>query len=339
MKGRRNTHGVAGIGGSGAPSPLTPAPSRRGVLGTIEGLPSSLTVASLPSRPRGTSSTRSAAKVPGRGAACHRRWRLRCGDAPVARPPVPGAGEDAPPTQAARAFSSNGPDKSKAGVGASRPFGPGASPRDGCCWMASGPTSSATNRSNLLRNEAFQWFLTALSVRPGSILLISAQRLPRLWCSTSIVLTSSTVKGALETAGSSWLCHLSRHCLPVLPGMAAAIVAHPLGPRACTNRVSSASSLADHHGRSSRVGCWSSSVVKSRKPRSHRRTDPGASALTFGTGARPDRRSGATAGAAGSAASTEASGASPGKLSVLSESSYLATAASKARAASSSTSK
>ena len=64
------------------------------------------------------------AKVPGRGAACHLRWRLRCGDAPVARPPVPGAGDDAPPTHAASAFSSNGPDRSKAGVGASRPFGP-----------------------------------------------------------------------------------------------------------------------------------------------------------------------------------------------------------------------
>ena len=112
--------------------------------------------------------------------------------------------------------------------------------------MASGPTSSATKRSNLLLNEAFQWFLTALSVRPGSILLISAQRLPRLWCSTSMVLTSSTVKGAFETAGSSWLCHLSRHCFPVLPGMAAAMVGHLLGPLAWTSLVSSASSLADH---------------------------------------------------------------------------------------------
>ena len=69
--------GVAGIGGKEAPSPLTPAPSRRGVDGTILGLPSSLTVANLPRRPRGTSSTKSAAKVPGRGAACHLRWRLR----------------------------------------------------------------------------------------------------------------------------------------------------------------------------------------------------------------------------------------------------------------------
>ena len=112
--------------------------------------------------------------------------------------------------------------------------------------MASGPTSSATKRSNLLLNEAFQWFLTALSVRPGSILLISAQRLPRLWCSTRIVLTSSTVKGAFETAGSSWLCHRSRHCFPVLPGMAAAMVGHLLGPLAWTNLVSSASSEADH---------------------------------------------------------------------------------------------
>jgi len=54
------------------------------------------------------------------------------------------------------------------------------------------------------------------------------------------------VNGAFETAGSSWLCHRSPHCFPVLPGMAAAMVGHLLGPLAWTNLVSSASSLADH---------------------------------------------------------------------------------------------
>ena len=42
------------------------------------------------------------------------------------------------------------------------------------------------------------------------------------------------------------MCHRSRHCLPVLPGMAAAMVGHLLGPLAWTNLVSSASSEADH---------------------------------------------------------------------------------------------
>ena len=169
MKGRRNTHGVAGIGGSGAPSPLTPAPSRRGVLGTIEGLPSSFTVASLPRRPRGTSSTRSAAKVPGRGAACHLRWRLRWGLAPVARAPLPGAGEDAPPTHAASAFSNKGPDKSKAGVGASRPFGP--------AWIDTvakllrlplTATSTASRRRGLMKTKT-------LSRGPRALVVVAAE--------------------------------------------------------------------------------------------------------------------------------------------------------------------
>ena len=42
------------------------------------------------------------------------------------------------------------------------------------------------------------------------------------------------------------MCHRSRHCLPVRPGMAAAMVGHLLGPLAWTSLVSSASSLADH---------------------------------------------------------------------------------------------
>ena len=200
MKGRRNTHGVAGIGGSGAPSPFTPAPSRRGVEGTILGLPSSFTVASLPSRPRGAPSTRSAAKVPGRGAACHRRWRLRWGLAPVARAPEPGAGTTRRRRKRRVLFLVTAPTGRRPAWAPSRSSGPARRLRRLLLDGLGAGTSSATKRSNLLLNEAVPAVLHGVVRAAGQHSEISAQRLPRLWCSTSIVLTSSTVKGALETA-------------------------------------------------------------------------------------------------------------------------------------------
>ena len=54
----------------------------------------------------------------------------------------------------------------------------------------------------------FQWFLMALSVRPGSSLAISAHRLPHfLWADCKMV-SSSAVHSPFFTAGSRWLCQL-----------------------------------------------------------------------------------------------------------------------------------
>lgn len=48
----------------------------------------------------------------------------------------------------------------------------------------------------------FQWFLMALSVRPGICLAISAHRLPRRACSRASCSSSSGVKGVFLMAGS-----------------------------------------------------------------------------------------------------------------------------------------
>ena len=103
---------------------------------------------------------------------------------------APSGGEGMAALDARNVFSSKGPGQVKGGAGASEQR------------FAAWPRSA----SEACRKEAFQWFFTALSVRPGSIRAISAQRLPCLWCSTRIVRTSSTVKGAFDTSGSRFCC-------------------------------------------------------------------------------------------------------------------------------------
>ena len=43
-----------------------------------------------------------------------------------------------------------------------------------------------TGMESLRRRVAFQWFLTAFSVRPGICLAMSAHRLPSSWCTCTV---------------------------------------------------------------------------------------------------------------------------------------------------------
>lgn len=78
--------------------------------------------------------------------------------------------------------------------------------------------------------EELKWFLTELSVLPGSNLAISAQRLPISKCACKIILSSSSDQARLLIPGPKWLCQRSRACLPMRPGRASAIKLHLFGP-------------------------------------------------------------------------------------------------------------
>ena len=84
--------------------------------------------------------------------------------------------------------------------------------------------------SALRLSVEFQWFLIALSVRPGNNLAILAHWLPYVRCAWMIALSSSSVQEDLLICGLRWLCHLSRHCLPIRPLSSRAIKVHFLGP-------------------------------------------------------------------------------------------------------------
>mmetsp|Transcript_10202 Transcript_10202/g.42346 ORF Transcript_10202/g.42346 Transcript_10202/m.42346 type:complete len:251 (+) Transcript_10202:1704-2456(+) len=92
----------------------------------------------------------------------------------------------------------------------------------------------------------FQWFLMALSVLPGSILAISAHLLPWILWASSRVLSSSSVHPSRLISGLRWLCHRSRHCLPMRPGRSLAIIDHFLAPCSPTRRMIAASSSGVH---------------------------------------------------------------------------------------------
>ena len=83
----------------------------------------------------------------------------------------------------------------------------------------SAPAASASSfrlrwRSSL-RSIEFQRFLIALSVRPGKHLTITDHRVPYRLTASWIARSSSAVHFAFVTCGLRWLCHRSRHCLPV----------------------------------------------------------------------------------------------------------------------------
>lgn len=86
-------------------------------------------------------------------------------------------------------------------------------------------------------------FLIALSVLPGRSLAISHHLLPISRCILRMILSSSGDHFSFLMFGSRWLCHLSLHCLPILPGNAAAIVLQLRGPWVSTiyRRISSSS--------------------------------------------------------------------------------------------------
>ena len=84
--------------------------------------------------------------------------------------------------------------------------------------------------SYLRRMLEFQWFLIALSVRPGSSFAISAHLLPHSRHAVTITASSASVHGPLLMSAHKWLCHRSRHCFPSRPFSASAITVHDLAP-------------------------------------------------------------------------------------------------------------
>lgn len=96
-----------------------------------------------------------------------------------------------------------------------------------------------------LFNLELKRFLIALSVLPGSNLAISHHLLPSLLCISTIIWSSSKFHFSFLIFGSRWLCHLSRHCLPILPGREEAIVLQFLGPCSYTRALKILSSLSD----------------------------------------------------------------------------------------------
>lgn len=95
----------------------------------------------------------------------------------------------------------------------------------------------------------FQWFLIALSVLPGSHLAIRAHRLPSLiksrfyfLCASIIALSYYSVHLYFLISGFKWLCHLSLHCFPILPGRFLAIYVQFFAPCFITRLITSSSS-------------------------------------------------------------------------------------------------
>ena len=149
--------------------------------------------------------------------------------------------------------------------------------------LVSSSSSPLSCRRRMRRSLEFQWFLIALSLRPGSIVAILAHLVPISCTSSTSFWSSASVHSSLLTEGHTWWCHLrarrkvllwaveagmhaftlatrrlcvswcvgvggehlSLHCLPTLPGSLSAIMAHACVPSSFT----SCSSL------------WSSAVV------------------------------------------------------------------------------
>ena len=72
----------------------------------------------------------------------------------------------------------------------------------------------------------FQWFLIELSVLASMTLAISAHLFPNLRCSKYRIHSSSWLQLSFLIFGFRWLCHLSQHCFPILPGRFSAIEVH-----------------------------------------------------------------------------------------------------------------
>ena len=101
--------------------------------------------------------------------------------------------------------------------------------------------------------ELFQWFLMLLSVLPSSTFAISAHLLPSCLCFKYRIHSSSLLQLSFLIFGFRWLCHLSRHCFPILPGRFSAMDVHFCGPFFSTRRRTNLSS-SGVHGPLMRVG-------------------------------------------------------------------------------------
>lgn len=82
----------------------------------------------------------------------------------------------------------------------------------------------------------------ALSVLPGITTVISAQWFPTALWNKNRIHSSCSVHFCFLIFGLRWLCHLSRHYLPTLPGMKLAMHVHFDGPYLWTNPITYLSS-------------------------------------------------------------------------------------------------
>mmetsp|Transcript_13798 Transcript_13798/g.44111 ORF Transcript_13798/g.44111 Transcript_13798/m.44111 type:complete len:202 (-) Transcript_13798:664-1269(-) len=104
-------------------------------------------------------------------------------------------------------------------------------------------TCTSSKRVFCRRSEAYQWFFTSLSERPGRSLEMSAHLLPCSSWAFAAIASSSGVHGDFFKAGLRWLYHLSRHCFPSLFFRCGAMMLDQLrGPYFCTTFLSSSSS-------------------------------------------------------------------------------------------------
>lgn len=104
------------------------------------------------------------------------------------------------------------------------------------------PTTLPSSTSYFLLMVLFQWFFMALSVLPGKSLAIFAHWLPTLRWASTIILSSASVHAVFLMPGFKWLCHLSRHCLPMRPFKCLAMRVHFLGPYLSTSSTTFSSS-------------------------------------------------------------------------------------------------
>ena len=127
----------------------------------------------------------------------------------------------------------------------------------GCCGCSdgggggrvAGSLASASRRTTSRRRRfipPFHQFFTALSLRPGSCLAISAQRLPRLRTSCSIFSPSSGVMGSCLRVCFKFWWYRSRHCFGDLDVRAWEILTQFEAPFSLTRLSRRASSSADH---------------------------------------------------------------------------------------------
>lgn len=95
---------------------------------------------------------------------------------------------------------------------------------------------------NFLFMELFQWFFIVLSVLPSRIFAISAHLFSSYLWSINRIHSSSLLHSHFLIFGFRWLCHLSRHCFPILAGKYSEIIVHFYAPIFSTSYISTTSS-------------------------------------------------------------------------------------------------
>uniref|UniRef100_A0A804N232 Uncharacterized protein n=1 Tax=Zea mays TaxID=4577 RepID=A0A804N232_MAIZE len=154
-----------------------------------------------------------------------RRWKWKQGTAAAHTEPreersVPEEVDDADSSDPPPSPSPSPHERGRVALPAQNGRGDGAR-----WWWAAGDDEEglrrrggAPVRSRCLRAvRTCQWFLTALSVRPGKRRAMSAHLLPWARCAATSRCSSAAENGRRLTRGSSWLNHRSRQLFPAPP--------------------------------------------------------------------------------------------------------------------------